>query len=248
MVHAGGYRPLSTLGVVVALVLASSAMAAAHSQSPAHTLTGRVSGTVRLGPSVARRKSRLHLYTGYGPGASGEFAADTNELLNVVIYIELAAGMDAGVAPPVTPRPMLQRNEAFVPHTLPVLRGSTVQFRNEDPFFHNVFSLSHTRTFDLGRYAEGNSKSITFPNAGIVQVFCHIHAGMSGIVLVLENSLFAVPDSVGRFEIGDIPPGTHRIVAWHERTGPVSRTLIVRQGETTLIDFRLPDAVASVAK
>jgi len=235
-------------GLIALAAAASLTVHSARAQSSEHSGTGRVTGTVSLGPSVGPRKSPPRLYGSYGPGSAGGAAADTNELENVVIYIELAAGTDVDAARAAVPRPILQRSEAFEPHTLPVLRGSTVPFLNDDPFFHNVFSLSRARTFDLGRYPKGTSKNVTFSKPGVVQIFCHIHAGMSAVVLVLDNPFFAVPDNAGHFEIGDVPPGNHRIVAWHERTGPVSRPLVVRPGEATVVDFRLPTAVESSAK
>jgi plastocyanin len=245
---AGNARgPLSRVLLGLAALVAASSLAAhgALAQSGAKSGTGRVIGTVSLGPSVGPRKLAPQFYSNYGPGAARGAAADTNELANVVIYIELAAGTHFDTARAAAPRPMLQHNETFAPHTLAVLRGSTVPFVNDDPFFHNVFSLSRARTFDLGRYPKGSSKNVTFDKAGVVQVFCHIHAGMSAAVLVLDNPFFTAPDGAGHFEIGNLPPGTHRIVAWHERTGPVSQPLVVRAGEATVVDFRLPNTVAS---
>jgi len=111
---------------------------------------------------------------------------------------------------------MDQRDETFVPHVLAITVGTTVDFPNSDVTFHNVFSLSKTRRFDLGRYPRGRSKSVRFDRAGVVQVFCDIHSHMSAYILVFEHRYFAVTDSRGGYEIPGVPPGTYRLVAWHE--------------------------------
>jgi hypothetical protein len=103
-----------------------------------------------------------------------------------------------------------------------------------------VFSLSRARTFDLGRYARGSSKNVVFPAAGLVQVFCHIHADMSGYILVLDNPFFVQPDENGRFALDGIPPGEYRLVAWHERARPNVTTVRVTPGRATFLNITIP--------
>ena len=88
--------------------------------------------------------------------------------------------------------------------------GSSVGFPNHDPVFHNVFSLSGTRSFDLGRYPRGESRAHLFTKPGPVQVFCHIHSDMSGIVLVLGNRFFTVPIAPGSYVSTAFPPESTR--------------------------------------
>jgi hypothetical protein len=133
-----------------------------------------------------------------------------------------------------------QRRETFVPHVLPVLVGTTVAFPNDDPFYHNVFSLSGAKTFDLGRYGTGASKSVRFDKAGVVQVFCHIHSDMRATVLVLANPFFTVPDSAGRYALDGVPPGEYRVVVWHERIRPVTRAVTLAAGTAATADFTIP--------
>ena len=135
---------------------------------------------------------------------------------------------------------MTQDDERFAPHVLPVLRGTTVDFPNADDVFHNVFSLSSARTFDLGRYPKGSAKSVTFDRSGVVQVFCHIHSDMSAVILVLDNPYFAQPARTGHYAIEDVPPGEYTVVGWHERIKPVMRTVRVVAGETARLDFNIP--------
>ena len=91
-----------------------------------------------------------------------------------------------------------QRNETFVPHILAIVAGTTVDFPNSDTTYHNVFSLSKPRSFDLGRYAAGRSKAIRFERPGIIRVFCDIHSHMSAFILVFSHRYFAVTDDEGR--------------------------------------------------
>jgi hypothetical protein len=106
--------------------------------------------------------------------------------------------------------------------------------------FHNVFSLSSARSFDLGRYPKGASKSVHFDKGGTVQVFCHIHSDMSAIVFVLENPFFTVATPAGRYGLEGVPPGEYRLVAWHERVRSIVQRVQVRAGETTVLDLNVP--------
>jgi plastocyanin len=134
---------------------------------------------------------------------------------------------------------MDQRNETFVPHVLAITTGTTVDFPNSDRIYHNVFSLSKTRPFDLGRYAVGHSKSIRFERPGIVRVFCDIHSHMSAFILVFGHPFFAVTDAAGRYRIDNVPPGTYTLVAWNEGVTSESRQVVVTDAGVTESDFSL---------
>ena len=113
---------------------------------------------------------------------------------------------------------MDQRNERFVPHVLPITAGTWVDFPNDDSTYHNVFSLSKTTSFNLGRYAAGHSKSVRFTTPGIVRVFCDIHSHMSAFILVFAHRFYAVTDDEDRYRIDGVPPGTYTLYAWNEST------------------------------
>jgi plastocyanin len=134
---------------------------------------------------------------------------------------------------------MDQRNERFVPHVLAIVAGTTVDFPNSDPTYHNVFSFSKTRRFDLGRYAAGRSKAVRFDQPGIVRVFCDIHSHMSAFILVFSHRYFAVTDEEGRYRIDNVPPGTYSVVAWHESLPSDMRRVSVADGGEVDLNFTL---------
>jgi len=230
--------------LLTASLLAAAGAPSALFHGPPHRPqappTGAIAGNVVLSRAITTRRPQIRLYSDFGPGqVPPARSAAPNELLNVVVYI------DSAPLPPASrrgqPAPAIrQQNEAFVPHVLVVPVGTRVEFPNEDPFFHNVFSLSQSKSFDLGRYPKGQSKAVVFDRPGIVQVFCHIHSDMSAIVLVRPNPYFAMPDSTGQFRISDVPPGTYRLVGWHERANPVVHEVRVVAGQTTRVDFNIP--------
>jgi len=200
---------------------------------------GRLEGVVVLGQRLSSRKMRFHLYQDAVNTSTPPPEQPGDEMGNVVVYLE-EVPEPAGAARAPVPMAVRQEGLSFVPHVLPVVKGSSVDFPNGDPIFHNVFSLSSAASFDLGRYPRGSSKSIRFDTPGVVKVFCHIHSDMSAVILVLDNRYFVSPDREGRFRIEGIPPGEYRAVAWHERAHAVSRRVRIEPGKATFLDFRIP--------
>lgn len=140
-----------------------------------------------------------------------------------------------------TPRPkpgkartVLQKDKRFEPRVLAVTVGSTVDFRNEDPLFHNVFSLSRPNDFDLGLYKGGTSKSEVFETPGPVQLLCNIHSSMIGYVYVVDSPWFAQADAAGRFTIKGVPPGEYAVKVWHEAASKVSETKLKLEGSSPI--------------
>ena len=132
-----------------------------------------------------------------------------------------------------------QRNEAFVPHVLAVVAGTTVDFPNNDRTYHNVFSLSPTKPFDLGRYAVGRSKAVKFDRPGIVRVFCDIHSHMSAFILVFAHRHFAVADDEGRYRLDNVPPGSYTVIAWNESAPSDSRRVTLPEAGDVEVNFVL---------
>lgn len=111
---------------------------------------------------------------------------------------------------------LLQKNRTFVPHLLVIPVGSSVQFPNADPFFHNVFSLFDGKRFDLGLYEAGSSRSVTFSRPGVSYIFCNIHPEMSAVVLALSTPLYAIADKSDSFDLPNIPAGDYKFHIWIE--------------------------------
>jgi len=156
-----------------------------------------------------------------------------------VVYLDPAprAAFDAREEP----RPRLdQRSETFEPHVLPIVAGTTVDFPNNDRTYHNVFSLSKTKTFDLGRYAAGRSKAVRFDKPGIVRVFCDIHSHMSAFILVFAHRYFSLADQDGVYRLENVPPGSYNVFAWNESAPLESRRVVVPEsGGDVEVNFSL---------
>ena len=159
------------------------------------------------------------------------------EISNVIVYLKNPPRRSEPAPMQVT---IAQKDEAFVPRVVAITRGSTIEFPNSDPFFHNVFSLSRGASFDLGRYPRGESRSRRFPNAGLVKVYCHIHSHMTASIMVFDHTFFRIPAADGTFALDDVPAGTYQISAWHERIGENLTTVRVEPGRTARIEFALP--------
>ena len=151
------------------------------------------------------------------------------ERRDAVVYLETApqGAFESGSSARAT---MSQRNEAFVPHVLAVRVGTVIDFPNDDSIYHNVFSLSKTKRFDLGRYPKGQSKAVRVDQPGIVRVFCDIHSHMNAFILVFAHRFFDVTDEQGRYRIDQVPPGTYTLVAWYEGAIRQTRSVTVPEG------------------
>lgn len=175
-----------------------------------------------------------------------KFAEKVNysELRDFVVYIDGPVGTNIAAAPAkpvvVNTTRVMQQGAAFSPHVLAIVVGTTVQWPNNDEIFHNVFSVSDTTNFDLGLY-KGNppKKRVTFNKPGRGDVFCSIHANMHCIVLVLENPYFASVDEHNRYSIANVPAGTYKLKAWHERLPTQTKEITVPETGEVKVDFVL---------
>jgi plastocyanin len=203
---------------------------------------GTISGNVR-----AQGKEGTGDAAGGGKYDSRKFKfaerIDYAELRDFVVYIDGPLGTTA--VPPekpvqvLTTRRINQKGAMFSPHVLPVVRGATVEWPNQDEILHNVFSISDAKPFDLGLYKHPEVKRITFDKAGRVDAFCSIHKAMHCVILVLENPYFTVADDKGRFLIPNVPAGTYKLKAWHERLPSQTREIAVTVDGDVRVDFVL---------
>lgn len=166
---------------------------------------------------------------------------DYTQLQGFVVYIDQP--MTNNAVPPLKPvRLVTQKDAVFRPHVLPVVRGTVVEWPNEDTIFHNVFSMSPGNEFDLGLYKSAGPDGwpkVTFARPGRADVFCSIHSRMNCVVLVLENSHFASVDASGRYHLTNVPPGVWKLKAWHERLPAVVRQVTVPESGEVQVDFRM---------
>ena len=195
----------------------------------AEAQTGSVVGAVTLEQAQVRRRT-----TGRYPGQSS--GAPEIQRVPVVAYVLGGAGSPSA---PGTPSVMVQRDTAFVPAALTIPVGGTVEFPNDDTFFHNVFSYSSAHRFDLGRYPRGESKSEVFQEPGIVEVFCEVHDKMRGVIVVTENPFHAIVGEDGSFRIDGLPPGDHVVAFWSADHRPVQQTVTVRAGSSASLEVEL---------
>jgi len=214
----------TSLGTALALVLAGSEIA----------LAGTISGKVELArtPSAVAAAPDISALGASRPPAQPDRRRS-------VVYLE-PAPPGTHALPERPPVVLDQRDEAFQPYVVATTVGSRVEFPNSDKIFHNVFSLSKVKRFDLGRYPRGHSKAVRFDRPGVVRVFCDIHSHMNAFVLVFGHPFFATTDSEGRYRIDAVPPGEHRLVVWNDGEVRATRTLQVGETGTVPADFLLP--------
>ena len=228
---------------LAALTLACASALYAHAQSTASAAvsisplraqqTGRlgiIRGLVSVAASAPLDRPAVSALTGHGHEPSDRQRA--------VVYLKAAPREAFDDLRPGRVR-MDQRGEQFTPRVLAITAGTTVEFPNSDTTFHNVFSLSRARTFDLGRYRPGRTGRVTFDRPGIVPVFCDIHSHMSAYILVFTHPFFAVTEADGRYAIPNVPPGTYTVMVWSELGQAAPRRISVADAGATEVDFQV---------
>lgn len=176
----------------------------------------------------------------YSRGVSVELQSDSSgdaldfERSHVVIYLEGAFGSQ-----PMTAT-LEQKGRQFLPDLVVVPVGSTVSFPNLDPIFHNVFSLSKPKEFDLGNYPKDHTRTVTFTKSGVVFVNCHLHSNMSAVIVITPNQRNTRSGAAGHFRLCDVPPGEYTIVAWHKAAGFFRQAVSVTDAGSTPVHFFIP--------
>jgi plastocyanin len=208
--------------LLLPLVLAGLLLSAAATAAPA---TGTIRGRVEVRIDRPAREGRPD------PSSLGNSGAGRDpDRRRSVVYLETAPR--AAFESNEDRRGRVdQRNERFVPHVLAITAGTWVDFPNGDRTYHNVFSLSKTKEFDLGRYAVGRSRAVRFEKPGIVRIFCDIHSHMSAFILVFAHRFYAVTDDEGRYRIENVPPGTYSVAVWNETAHDEPPRRVVTIGE-----------------
>jgi plastocyanin len=205
-------------------------------------LSGPASLQAQDSDSPARSEVHLHLTWPH---------TQKHDAPPAVAWLEAMPGTPAEPFVPHDHYTLLQKNRAFTPHLLVVPVGGVVQFPNEDPFFHNVFSLFDGKRFDLGLYEAGSSKSVNFSREGVAYIFCNIHPEMSAVVIALSTPLYSIADRDSAFTFASVPSGNYRLHVWIEGIPAASldgmtRPVHLVSGRQDLGPLHLPPTSLSV--
>ena len=223
---------MNPLRFIAAIVLASLVTGSAHASV--------IRGTLRV-PAAGAPQAMAHA-PAY-PGRASSLASVTMVAhglpTDAVIYVEkVPAEADSALAHVATPMPKLsQKGQAFVPRVIAIAAGTKVDFPNMDPIYHNVFSLSPTRRFDLGKYPRGQSKQIVFSKPGLVNVYCDIHSNMEGFILVLPHHAFTRPRADGEYALPALPGGRYTLHVWHPDFGEIKQEVDLPAAEDAVVDL-----------
>jgi plastocyanin len=193
----------------------------------------RLAALVLLSTLVAARSAAAGTVRGQVQllDKGGRRAAD---ITDVVVYVD---GVKTRPAPGKGTMTMKGKN--FIPRLVVVPVGGRVDFPNEDPIYHNVFSVSGENRFDLDLYKRPKSGSWTFQHPGVARIYCNIHPQMNAVVMVLDNPYYTKTAQDGTFAIADVPAGKYVLRAWHERGGETAQEVTVTAGGNTDVKVTL---------
>ncbi len=220
--------------IPILVTVVSGALGAWSVSSALHAPYGSLRGRVEVRRTLPPPERRPGVAELNSPGVR-----DVTDRRRAVVYLETAPRGAFEDREPQRGR-MDQRNETFFPNVLAITVGTVVDFPNNDSTYHNVFSLSKPRRFDLGRYAKGRSKSVRFDRPGVVRVFCDIHSHMSAFIIVFNHRYFDTTDAEGRYRIDAIPPGTYSVAAWLDGATRETRTVTIPESGSVELDFAVP--------
>lgn len=210
------FRPLWFLGLFACGLIAPRALAQA-------TIEGQVSAIPQPPPAPMGRYQLK----------AGQLAAPAKPV--AVVYLEGAPGTSRS-SPTVSV--MGQRGYQFEHHVLPIQTGTRVEFPNHDEDYHNVFSLSKVKRFDLGRYRMGeNPPALVFDKPGVVRLYCEIHQHMRGVILVLDTPHFVTTSPDGKYRLKGLPAGSYTLKAWLDEKTVLSSPVTLKAGQTLRMDF-----------
>lgn len=227
-------------GLTPTFALAFLAVLFGYSQAVA----GDIVGTVTIKSALrARATGRTDTSTdssfGYGGGGTTDDRPPTLSREQEVPFVVISV---AGTNLPATPKStyvMRQHQREFIPHVLPIVRGSSVMFTNEDPYLHSIYSETPGNQLFLPKYARGKKEVHTFTRSGAVELFCGIHSRMNAYIYVVDNDYYAQPGPDHRFAIRNVPGGTYILKIWHPRANPQTKTVTVPASGTVNLDLAL---------
>lgn len=206
--------------------------------------TGEIRGVIHITKRLTKRPvapvaTAYHRGVAVQPPSADEDFVQA-EIDRVAVYLESKQDLPTKTVAAI----LKQKDRRFVEDTVVVPAGSSVSFPNLDPIFHNVFSLSRAKSFDLGNYPQNETRTVTFPKAGIVRVFCHLHPNMSATIVVTPSRWAVKPDANGSYRLSGVPPGEHTLVVWHKSAGFFREPVKIAPGQTLKMSFDIPVGMA----
>lgn len=208
------------------------ACVAAIALVPDHSSAGEIRGNIAAAGTETKVPVR-YIVRGQSPNSSPKSRTG-----QIAVAIEF---LDKSVNPtiPDSQFVMAQENTAFVPSLLVVPVGATVTFPNRDAFFHNVFSYSPPRSFDLGRYPKGETRTVRFEESGVVRIFCEIHASMYATILVAPSDHYQIINSLDGFSFPELPDGRYRVVAVDAAGRRAKQDVEIKDDQTVTVSLTL---------
>jgi plastocyanin len=196
-----------------------------------------------LGPGVSQGAAQDNAQKATGSIKGQVSATGVRDVESILVYVEKAQG---DFPPPKDAAGIDQAKMAFVPHVLPILKGTTVKFNNSDPVLHNVFwNKSDDGAYaakNLGTFGKGQNAEFTFDKIGSVVLLCNVHPEMEGHIVVLQNPFFALVGKDGSYEIKGVPVGKYPVKSWYpnpKKLKSKTATATVAANEATKLDFSL---------
>lgn len=196
-------------------------------------------------PCAAKGVIRGHLIFPGGVASGGEtsagYASSRGRQLEAVVYLEaVPAKIEKQLAKKArkTRHVIVQQRMTFIPRVTTVAVGDSVRIENRDNVYHNAFSVSPARRFDLGKYPPGHITTMAFDDPGVINLHCDIHPKMMAFVVVLGNHAYVMPDSTGRFELPKIPDGDYTLKVWHPRLGARSKSVKMPRKGNLEVDLK----------
>jgi plastocyanin len=183
---------------------------------------------------------------------SGHSVKDASKLVIWLTPVGTTPVVQAPTQQPSQIPQLVQKDKSFHPSLLVIPAGGKVEFPNQDPFFHNVFSLFDGKRFDLGLYESGTTRFVQFDKPGISFIFCNIHAQMSAVVIALNTPYYAISDAHGDISIKDVVPGRYQMHLFHPSVSPdglhaAEREITITPDATFLGSFSLAESDLELA-
>jgi len=195
--------------------------------------TGTITGLVKLLPQKTLEGAAAGRYQ-----VKASTAPAKPEPSTAIVFLEAA---NPSTNAPSQTIELKQKGFQFQPANLVIQKGTRVEFPNMDDDYHNIFSYSKAKRFDLGRYRKDEPPpSLVFDKAGVIKLYCEIHEHMRGTILVVDTPYFTRTDAEGRYQLANVPPGTHRVKAWQDEKTIWEKSASVNGGETVTLNFDGP--------